>query len=291
MMKKLKSGATENLELVISEQTKEKAEIAKRFIEKKYQKNFEEEKKKKEYYDNLIAQMQLMNLDETDKSMIKNELIKYEFEYLRMRRAKESILDYEPLTIIGRGAFGEVRLCRHVKASEYFAVKKMEKTEMYKKNQLNHIRAERDVLANADSDWVVQLKSSFTDAKNLYLVMEFLAGGDLMNLLIEKDVFTEAEAAFYMAECILAVEAVHKLKYIHRDLKPDNILIGKDGHIKLTDFGLCKLYDTRPSDAFLDDLATKSEQVNLDDEKKHKRVEQRDRKVSLIESIFNGRHC
>ena len=280
MMKKLKSGATENVEQVISEQTKEKAEIAKRFIEKKYQKNFEEEKKKKEYYDNLIAQMQLMNLDETDKSMIKNELIKYEFEYLRMRRAKESILDYEPLTIIGRGAFGEVRLCRHVKAREHFAVKKMEKTEMYKKNQLNHIRAERDVLANADSHWVVQLKSSFTDAKNLYLVMEFLAGGDLMNLLIEKDVFSESESAFYMAECILAVEAVHKLKYIHRDLKPDNILIGKDGHIKLTDFGLCKLYDTRPSDILLDELATKSEQVNLDDEKKHKRVEQRDRKAS-----------
>jgi len=280
MMKKLKSGATENSEQVISEQTKEKAEIAKRFIEKKYQKNFEEEKKKKEYYDNLIAQMQLMNLDEHDKSMIKNEIIKYEFEYLRMRRAKESILDYEPLVIIGRGAFGEVRLCRHVKAREYFAVKKMEKTEMYKKNQLNHIRAERDVLANADSDWVVQLKSSFTDAKNLYLVMEFLAGGDLMNLLIEKDVFTEAESAFYMAECILAVEAVHKLKYIHRDLKPDNILIGKDGHIKLTDFGLCKLYDTRPSDILLDEIAMRSQQVDLDDEKKHKRVEQRDRKVS-----------
>lgn len=279
MIKKLKSGAIEHQEVTISEQTREKAEIAKRFIEKKYQKNFEEEKKKKEYYDNLIAQMQHMNLDDEDKSLIKNELIKNEFEYLRMKRAKESILDYEPLTIIGRGAFGEVRLCRLSKTGDYFAVKKMEKTEMYKKNQLNHIRAERDVLANADSDWVVQLKSSFTDPKNLYLVMEFLAGGDLMNLLIEKDVFTESEAVFYMAECILAVEAVHKLKYIHRDLKPDNILIGKDGHIKLTDFGLCKLYDTRPSDILLDEIAKKSEKVDLEDEKKHKRIEQRDRQV------------
>jgi serine/threonine kinase 38 len=108
--------------------------------------------------------------------------------------------------------------------------------------------------------------------------MEFLAGGDLMNLLIEKDVFTEQESVFYMAECILAVEAVHKLKYIHRDLKPDNILIGKDGHIKLTDFGLCKLYDTRPSDIFLEDLAARSSQIE-GDEKKHKRNEPRDRKV------------
>lgn len=278
MIKKFKNNINETSNISISEQTKEKAEIAKRYIEKKYQKNFEEEKRKKEYYDRLIMQMQHLDLDDEDKSIIKDELIKYELEYLRMRRAKESILDYESLTIIGRGAFGEVRLCRHIKTCEYFAVKKMEKTEMYKKNQLNHIRAERDVLANANSDWVVQLYSSFTDAKNLYLVMEFLPGGDLMNLLIEKDVFTEEEAIFYIAECILAVEAVHKLKYIHRDLKPDNILIGKDGHIKLTDFGLCKLYDTQPSNLLLSELASNEGNIDID-EKKHKRIKQKDRKV------------
>jgi serine/threonine kinase 38 len=76
--------------------------------------------------------------------------------------------------------------------------------------------------------------------------MEYLPGGDLMNLLMEKDVFTEEQAKFYMAEMVLAVECVHKLNYIHRDLKPDNILIDCDGHIKLTDFGLCKLYDQNP---------------------------------------------
>lgn len=73
--------------------------------------------------------------------------------------------------------------------------------------------------------------------------MEYLPGGDLMNLLIEKKIFSEKEARFYLAESILAVESVHKLNYIHRDLKPDNILICKDGHIKLTDFGLCKPYN------------------------------------------------
>ena len=72
--------------------------------------------------------------------------------------------------------------------------------------------------------------------------MEYVPGGDLMNLLIEKNVFSEDLARFYIAEAILAVESVHKLNYIHRDLKPDNILIGKNGHIKLTDFGLCKPY-------------------------------------------------
>jgi len=70
--------------------------------------------------------------------------------------------------------------------------------------------------------------------------MEFLQGGDLMTLLMKKDTLTEDEARFYAAELILAIESVHKLSCIHRDLKPDNVLIGKDGHIKLSDFGLSK---------------------------------------------------
>lgn len=74
--------------------------------------------------------------------------------------------------------------------------------------------------------------------------MEYLPGGDLMNLLIQEEVFSEDMTRFYMAEAILAVESVHKLNYIHRDLKPDNILIDKDGHLKLTDFGLCKPFNT-----------------------------------------------
>lgn len=76
--------------------------------------------------------------------------------------------------------------------------------------------------------------------------MEYLIGGDLMTLLMKKDILTEEEAKFYIAEAILAVDSVHKMKYIHRDLKPDNILIGKDGHIKLSDFGLCKETDIKP---------------------------------------------
>ena len=69
--------------------------------------------------------------------------------------------------------------------------------------------------------------------------MEYLPGGDLMNMLIKKDIFNTEEARFYIAETILAVEYVHSLGYVHRDIKPDNILLDKDGHIKLTDFGLC----------------------------------------------------
>lgn len=77
--------------------------------------------------------------------------------------------------------------------------------------------------------------------------MEFLAGGDLMTLLMRKDILSEEESRFYIAESIMAIETVHKLNYIHRDLKPDNILLDKDGHVKLTDFGLCKHAEIKPS--------------------------------------------
>ena len=161
------------------------------------------------------------------------------------RRKKLTPAAFEPLAIIGRGAFGEVRLCRWKENDELVAIKKMRKSDMIIKNQIQHIRAERDVLAKADMNWIVELKCSFQDDNYLYLVMEYLPGGDLMSLLMKKDILTEEESKFYMAEAVLAVEAVHKLNYIHRDLKPDNILIDVDGHIKLSDFGLCKNYEVK----------------------------------------------
>jgi len=92
--------------------------------------------------------------------------------------------------------------------------------------------------------------------------MEYLQGGDLMTLLMKKDILTEEEAKFYTAETIMAIDAVHKLSYIHRDLKPDNVLIGADGHIKLSDFGLCKRTEIRPKR--LDDiLEAKPEKPSL----------------------------
>ena len=117
---------------------------------------------------------------------------------------------------------------------------------MINKNQVAHVRAERDILALAKIPWIVELICSFQDEKYLYLVMEFLQGGDLMTLLMEKDILSEDDSRFYIAETILAVESVHSLNYIHRDLKPDNLLIGKDGHVKLSDFGLCKHVEIKP---------------------------------------------
>lgn len=118
----------------------------------------------------------------------------------------------------------------------------MRKEDMLNKNQLMHVRTEKEIMT-ASNPWIVKLKYSFQDEYYLYLVMEFLPGGDLMNLLMKKEVLTEDEARFYTAEMILAVDSVHKLNCIHRDLKPDNILIDKNGHIQLSDFGLAKISD------------------------------------------------
>lgn len=163
---------------------------------------------------------------------------KKELQFLRLRRTKLSLEDFATVKVIGKGAFGEVRLVQKKDTGKIYAMKTLLKTEMYKKDQLAHVKAERDVLAGSDSPWVVSLYYSFQDAQYLYLIMEFLPGGDLMTMLIRWQIFTEDITRFYMAECVLAIEAIHKLGFIHRDIKPDNILIDIRGHIKLSDFGL-----------------------------------------------------
>jgi protein-serine/threonine kinase len=161
-----------------------------------------------------------------------------ESQFLRLRRTRLSLDDFETVKVIGKGAFGEVRLVQKKDTGKIYAMKTLLKSEMYKKDQLAHVKAERDVLAGSDSPWVVSLYYSFQDIQYLYLIMEFLPGGDLMTMLIRWQVFTEDITRFYMAECVLAIEAIHKLGFIHRDIKPDNILIDIRGHIKLSDFGL-----------------------------------------------------
>jgi serine/threonine kinase 38 len=131
-------------------------------------------------------------------------------------------------------------LVREKKSGNVYAMKIMKKIDMIKKNQTDHIRAERNLLVAADNPWVVKLLYSFQDEEKLYLVMEYLPGGDLMTILMKKDILSEEETRFYVAEMVEAIHSVHTLEYIHRDLKPDNVLLTRDGHLKLTDFGLCK---------------------------------------------------
>ncbi|KAJ5513572.1 hypothetical protein N7463_003124 [Penicillium fimorum] len=122
---------------------------------------------------------------------------------------------------------------------EVYAMKVIKKAEMIRNSQEGHIRAERDFLvASETSHWVVPLIASFQDTNNLYLVMDYMVGGDFLGLLIRKDTLREDWARFYVAEMILCIEEAHKLCWIHRDVKPDNFLISASGHLKISDFGL-----------------------------------------------------
>lgn len=118
-------------------------------------------------------------------------------------------------------------------------MKILSKEDVIQKQQAAHVKAERDILAEANSSWIVKLYFSFQDSRNLYFIMEYVPGGDLMQHLIVQGVFSERLARFYTAELTCALEYVHSLGFIHRDIKPDNILIDRKGHLKLTDFGLC----------------------------------------------------
>lgn len=108
------------------------------------------------------------------------------------------------------------------------------------------MKAEKDLLAAASSrsqasgshSWIVQLHSAFQDTDHLYLILQYMGGGDLLNLLVERDTFSESMTRFYVAEMILALQETHKLGYIHRDIKPDNFLFTPEGHIRISDFGL-----------------------------------------------------
>jgi serine/threonine kinase 38 len=157
------------------------------------------------------------------------------------KHAKVSMKDFELLKVIGTGAFGIVRLVKHTTSGEVLAMKQMRKIDMQYKNQRENAREEARALAKANCPWVVGMQYSFQDHHYLYMVMEFLNGGDLMTHLIRKDKFTEEETRFYIAELVEAIDYIHEeLGYVHRDIKPDNILFDHKGHIKLLDFGLCK---------------------------------------------------
>ncbi|AAS53406.1 AFR035Wp [Eremothecium gossypii ATCC 10895] len=223
---------------LLSKSTQEKAAAVKLKVENFYQSSVNHAIERNQRRVELESQLLSHGWSEERKNRQLSSLGKKESQFLRLRRTRLSLEDFHTVKVIGKGAFGEVRLVQKKDTGKIYAMKTLLKSEMYKKDQLAHVKAERDVLAGSDSPWVVSLYYSFQDAQYLYLIMEFLPGGDLMTMLIRWQIFTEDVTRFYMAECILAIEAIHKLGFIHRDIKPDNILIDIRGHIKLSDFGL-----------------------------------------------------
>uniref|UniRef100_A0A3Q3JZT1 non-specific serine/threonine protein kinase n=1 Tax=Monopterus albus TaxID=43700 RepID=A0A3Q3JZT1_MONAL len=148
--------------------------------------------------------------------------------------------DFEMLKVIGRGAFGEVAVVKMKHTERVYAMKILNKWEMLKRAETACFREERDVLVKGDSQWITSLHYAFQDDNYLYLVMDYYVGGDLLTLLSKfEDRLPEDMAKFYAAEMVLAIHSIHQQHYIHRDIKPDNVLLDVNGHIRLADFGSC----------------------------------------------------
>ncbi|XP_063737622.1 serine/threonine-protein kinase MRCK beta isoform X3 [Eleginops maclovinus] len=148
--------------------------------------------------------------------------------------------DFEMLKVIGRGAFGEVAVVKMKHTERVYAMKILNKWEMLKRAETACFREERDVLVRGDSQWITTLHYAFQDDNYLYLVMDYYVGGDLLTLLSKfEDRLPEDMSKFYLAEMVLAIHSIHQQNYIHRDIKPDNVLLDVNGHIRLADFGSC----------------------------------------------------
>lgn len=151
-----------------------------------------------------------------------------------------SINDFDVLKYLSRGAFGSVYLARHKKTGDLFAIKAIDKDETRRKNTITHALTERRALALINSPWIVSLYYAFEAECTLFLVMEFMIGGNLGTLLKAMKVLDRATIRFYAAELIVAVDTLHSVGIIHHDLKPENIVIDEEGHIRLIDLGLAR---------------------------------------------------
>ena len=149
--------------------------------------------------------------------------------------------DFEKYKLLGKGSFGDVFLVKFKSNNQYYAMKILDKKTVVSYNQEEHTKSERDLMVKVNCPFIIDIKFAFQDKQNLYLLTEFMQGGELFFHLYREKRFNNEKAKFYAIEIILAIEFLHKKNMMYRDLKPENVLIDKKGHIKLTDFGLSKI--------------------------------------------------
>ena len=163
---------------------------------------------------------------------------------------KLSFHDFEKLKVLGKGSFGEVLLVRLKANGKLFAMKILTKKNVKLRHQEVHTKAERDLMVKINCPFIVNIKFAFQDAVNLYIITEFMQGGEMFFHLHKEKKFSDEKTKFYIVEIILAIEFMHNNKMLYRDLKPENIMIDANGHIKLTDFGLSKIVKKTKEKAF-----------------------------------------
>ncbi|GKT35578.1 Protein kinase 2 [Aduncisulcus paluster] len=155
-------------------------------------------------------------------------------------RAPRKVEAFDKLVVLGQGSFAKVILVRKKDTGKLYAMKILKKKDIAKAKEIEHTFAERMILAESRHPFLVNLEFAFQDRDNLYMILEFANGGEMFFHLKQDGYFNEKRASFYAAEIVLALDYLHSKGIIYRDLKPENILLDRDGHIKLTDFGLSK---------------------------------------------------
>lgn len=156
-----------------------------------------------------------------------------------------ALTDFEVTTTLGTGTFGRVRLVRHLESSKYHALKILKKSEIIRLKQVDHIKSEVRLLSMIMHPFIVNLLGHFQDEHKLYMVIEYVQGGELFSHLRREGRFSDDASKFYASEIVLAFAYLHSMHIVYRDLKPENLLITTDGHLKITDFGFAKLVEDR----------------------------------------------
>merc|ERR1711991_125270 len=156
-----------------------------------------------------------------------------------------NISEFDMISTIGTGTFGRVYLARHTTTSKYYAMKVLKKVEVVRLKQVEHITSEKNILSVISHPFIVNLFGAAQDTKNLYMLLEYVIGGEVFTHLRRAGRFPPDVSRFYGAEIVLALEYLHSLDIIYRDLKPENLLLDNNGHIKITDFGFAKKVEDR----------------------------------------------
>jgi serine/threonine protein kinase len=147
------------------------------------------------------------------------------------------------LYVIGKGGFGRVWKVQDKKSDQQYAMKEMSKQRILAKKSVNSVLNERNLLSKLHHEYIVNMKYAFQDRENLYLIMDLLSGGDLRYHICKHRKFTEQQTKFFAANIILALEYLHNNSIIHRDIKPENLVFDDKGYLRVTDFGIARIWN------------------------------------------------
>ena len=153
--------------------------------------------------------------------------------------------DLDTLKVIGTGTFAKVCLCRTKETKKYYAMKILAMRDVIKLKQVDHVKNEKNILSHVQHPFIISLLWSHKDERNLYMLFPYICGGELFSYLRSAKKFSSRTALFYTAEIVSALDYLHSLSIIYRDLKPENLLLDKEGHLIITDFGFAKKISDR----------------------------------------------